>query len=216
MIGGNKQIGIVKRNEKKYLSLSDPLIRRTTWKIKQLHETYLRDAAETVVEVGQCLIKIKPRLKHGHWIRWIEDYLHFSTRSVENYMNLAGFARTHARIFGRFKELGPTKLYVIASLERKHLGRIIRKKYWPISDSNKTKTLAQMSIIEFYEVLNKLTGQKKFSWDSEFQGFQTRVGLLNGQVKKLLPYADRIPAEKINAMENQLETLLTQIRSLKK
>jgi hypothetical protein len=62
----------------------DAIVVRLTEKLRSLVETAARRSADDVVAIGTQLERIRKRLGHGHWRRWIEDSAGFARSTATN------------------------------------------------------------------------------------------------------------------------------------
>lgn len=97
-------------------ALEAPEVVRATERFLELRRQILRDAVDTIVELGQILMETRPLLR-GHYHRWLTERLHIEPSTASNYMDLARLADASPGSIQRGKELGIAKLYQVARLE---------------------------------------------------------------------------------------------------
>lgn len=191
------------------IDLDSSYIRELTTQINQLKVTYLRDSSETIVEIGERLLKAREKLSHGDWITWVEEYVNFTIRSADRYIQLSEFAKKYPGVFSELKELGPTKLYVISTLSPKIIRLLTRRKYLPLPGTKEKRTLAGMSVIQFYLTIKKLAGIKEpFDLQTELQSLGRKISFLAQRIEKLTTYRGRVPSDEINVLRERIVSLL--------
>ena len=82
------------------------------------------DAVEAVVELGRILIEGKERVP-GRFLKWLDD-LEVEQPTASRYMRLARLAEEDGGLVRRWKALGTTKLYRIASLPGEAQAKVLR------------------------------------------------------------------------------------------
>ena len=125
---------------------------------KAILATYAKAAtqgADAVVAIGRRMRKVRDRLDHGKWLDWIEHATPLSLRSVHNYIGLTDWADAHPEQYDRFKQLGPTKLYLLADLEPRHLATFASKRPIPIPGGG-SKVLELLTAEELGRVVGGL------------------------------------------------------------
>jgi hypothetical protein len=73
--------------------------------INQAHQEcggHFKATVQHAVIVGQKLIEAKRKLKHGEWLKWVEEHCEFHVSSAKRYM-------THARNRSKLGDLPPTE-----------------------------------------------------------------------------------------------------------
>ena len=194
-----------------------PLITQIlTAKIQELKKTLFRDAVETVVEIGEYLTEAKGVLSHGEWCRWLAENVHFSERTAQRYMQLAEFKRANPTMLSDLKDGGTSKLYKIAQLPKPVRNKIFSRKRFLVPGIEQRKTIIEMSIIEFYKVVNFLISAKK-EVDPDQQSRSVRKLLRKSclLLERLKEYVERISPEEKDLLTAEFKHLASRINNLK-
>jgi len=136
---------------------SDPVVERLTNEIAQLHTSTARKLVDALVQLGRLMQRVKTRLDHGEWARWVDTAVPLNVRTIGNYMALAEWATAHPADLDRFRELGPSKLYRLAAAPRPVVAKLKARKRHSIPGHDAPKTLAVMSTIELGRLIADLT-----------------------------------------------------------
>src|SRR5439155_730436 len=67
--------------------------------------------SHTIVDVGTALARIKERIPHGQWAKWLLAEFGLTQRSAQNYMAAAGLVAKNETV----SVLQPKTLYLLAS-----------------------------------------------------------------------------------------------------
>ncbi|MBT4820574.1 MAG: DUF3102 domain-containing protein, partial [Lentisphaerae bacterium] len=195
-----------------YLSLDSPEIRRLADEIRELKQTFLRNSSDMVAEVGERLQQAKGALTHGDWLIWLSDQACFSSRTAQRYMNVAAFAHQHAELFVDLKDLGPAKLYGLAVLDQPLLNQLLGSEYLVVPGTQREKTLAELSVVEFYQVIRALQGTPAFDPQKAVLRLGRRLRRINQDVETLALFVDELNPADVQMLAEQLESLLQRLR----
>lgn len=198
------------------LRVNSPKIQILTAKILELKKTLFRDAVETVIEIGEYLTEAKDYLSHGDWLKWLAENVHFSQRTAQNYMRLAEFKVSNAKLVSYLKDSGTSKLYKIAQLPKPARNKLLSRKRFRIPGTEYKKTIGEMSKIEFYKVVNFLTGGKsKAEPDTQARAIRKLLRKTIPLVEDLAKYADKISPEEKALLTAEFKLLGQQVENLK-
>ena len=84
--------------------------------IEQITEdvlSYKNMIADSAIEIGKLMIEAKAVLKHGEWLKWLEEKVEFSQRTAEEYMQVAKLYEGKSRTFANLEK---SKLLILAKL----------------------------------------------------------------------------------------------------
>ena len=71
-----------------------------------------RRGGEAILTIGRCLIEAKEKLPHGEWLPWLNEQIHYSEKTAQNFMRLAReFTNPQA-----LADLGATKALALLAL----------------------------------------------------------------------------------------------------
>ena len=90
----------------------------------ELRRDKQRDEVEQTIELGEILIEAKPKLSRTYHL-WLSKRLHVQSSTAANYQTLAKFAGEKPGVIHRWKELGTSKLYRLARITDKGLGKAL-------------------------------------------------------------------------------------------
>lgn len=110
-----------------------------------------RDYLERCLELGQRLRQARTRLAHGSWGPWLKQSAKLTQRTAHNYVSLSTWADEHPRQLVRWRSLGVSRLFLIASASDATRRALQRRR---------VHTLADMSVPELRLLLARLAGDK--------------------------------------------------------
>jgi hypothetical protein len=211
-------LGVGAARDGEILHRSDPRIVRLTTEILALQETAERDYAETTVEVGRKLREVVALLVHGDWIDWLEEEVPFTRRSASNYMRLSEWAEDHAADFARFKQLGPTKLYAIMTLDWRGMRVLRSKKAHVLEDGAPPLALERMSVPQLYRLVEKLGGGGSTDAEIEYvlRGYRQRVTRLQSATERLIARRRELGSTELERVAELHSTLVEAAGSLER
>jgi hypothetical protein len=96
-----------------------------TERYQELRRQAFRDAVDLTIELGQIVIDVHARLREGFGA-WLDE-VGTTERTARNYVALARLAAEAPGIVQRWKELGPSKLYKVATLPAPARSKVLRK-----------------------------------------------------------------------------------------
>jgi hypothetical protein len=132
---------------------ADKTVVRLTAKLLALHQAAAIRETDAIVEKGKLLDAVRARLSHGQWLRWADEAVPYSQRTITNYVGLARFAATEREEYDRFKDLGSTKLYELANLAANRRRRFHTTAPIAIPGTAHKKTLTLMTHEELRAVI---------------------------------------------------------------
>ncbi len=138
----------------------DAIVVRLTKEIERLHASAARTVAEAVLQVGRRMQRIRKRLDHGEWERWVDEATPWTARTVRNYLALTQWASERPAEFEQFRHLGASKLYQLAAAPRPVLAQLKARKKHAVPDRDKPRTLELMTNVELGRVIGDLTGRE--------------------------------------------------------
>jgi hypothetical protein len=97
-------------------SPDDPELHRLAARIADLLSTASRDSVETLREVGAALDSAAAELRARDYHVWLRDVAHVSAGSAANYRRLRRFSAESPSLFLSWKDIGPSKIYMVARL----------------------------------------------------------------------------------------------------
>ncbi len=188
-------------------------VTRLSDEITVLFDTANRDYAETLVEIGRRLTELQESLEYGDWLEWIEDTAPFGRSAAYNYIALAAWVDTHPADFHNWKNLGPSKLYAIATLDAAGLRALRRPKRHLIPGTRRRETLDRMSIPEVFRLVaslrNELPEQRAIS--RVMSGYRKRVRGLVSATAEVRSRRREIDEEQIRALHDELTRAAAQL-----
>ncbi len=185
--------------------MSDADLQKLTIEILTLSDTLERDRAESVVEIGERFVVARELLGRGEWGRWVADEVPHTKRTALNYIALATWAAEQPGLFGRFKSLGPSKLYALLKLPPKVAGAL------PDPGSDTEPQLERLAAQQVHALVRELLGEEPVIPPVErliLSGKQRMRGVL--EVVDSL--ADReVEAEAVAGLREMLEDALRRL-----
>lgn len=197
-------------------NLDSPKIQILTAKISELKKTLFRDTVETVIEIGEYLTEAKSILSHGDWLKWLAENVHFSERTAQRYMQLAEFKESNTTHVSYLKDSGIFKLYKIAALPEPQRRKVLFTKQFRIPGRQQKKSIKEMSRIEFYQVINSLTGGKRrVAPDTQSRAVRKLLRKTISLLEELRNCADKISSAEKALLTAEIQHLAEQIDNLK-
>ena len=192
---------------------SDPLrypdIQNLTIRFRELHFQMFRDMVETAVELGEIIIKVKKRIK-GHFYVWLET-VKVSPQAAKNYERLALAVESTPHLITRYKELGLTKLYRLASISDEGRKKILKPE--------KLRYLAELNDRRFFDLTAPyVKKKKKVSSDQKANGLVQKfkawiIYVDNAVVRNIKSNKLKVTLRnKAIELSNKLKKLSTEIR----
>ncbi|MBI3554573.1 MAG: hypothetical protein HY077_18930 [Elusimicrobia bacterium] len=148
--------------------LDTPEIRRHTERLLALKEKERQAQANlafVIADIGDELIATKKALDKTSdktaWLRWLSDNVNFARHTASNYMSVARLRGKWASAFPKFARLGPTALYLIASLPDDALAKLAQDPRLPSPKTGALTPLDQLSSRDLQKALEILLGRRK-------------------------------------------------------
>ena len=186
---------------------------KLTAEILRLHERLARQVVGGVRAIGQRMAEIRDALPHGQWLKWLDEAVPFTPRTVNNYIMLAEWAARRPQDLERLGHLGPTKLYLLAPLAPADRRRLTGRTPVPIPDGT-PKTIDAMTTAELRRVIaGSFTtgGGPRMPIDKVVQGIEHTIAGLDARVDVLIDRKDEVDTETAAQLHNELLELAAEL-----
>jgi hypothetical protein len=190
---------------------------RLTDEITRLQASAARKVADAVLQIGRRMERIRERLAHGEWERWVEDATPWSLRTVVNYLGLARWATEHPADFDRFRQLGPSKLYQLAAAPSPVIAKLKARKRHRVPDRDEPRTLELMTTADLSRVIGDLVGRapppdvEPVSIKTIVGGYRRGLDKLQDGTTTLVNRSDEVDRDDAAAMHGELVKMAKQL-----
>ncbi len=133
-------------------------IRTLTGRILSITQRTGKLNVDARVEIGGILAEVQEQLDHGEWLSWLDESVPFTQRSAHSYMHLREWAAIHPGLYHKLAPLGPSKVYLLMTLDGQAMRTLLKRKKHRIGDTDKMTTLELMTVRELIMVIAELTG----------------------------------------------------------
>lgn len=191
----------------------DAIVVRLTEKLHTLVSNAARRSADDVVAIGLQLERIRKRLAHGQWRRWIEDNAGFGRSTATNYIELAAWSRRAPAEFARLRHLGPGKLYVIATAEPQRV-RTLKPGKLVALGSGKRKRIEDMTTPELGEVVGGFKtpeAEDEVPIEKVVQGLKFKVAAMRAAAEVFVGRVDEVGVDVVRGVRDEVREVLQQL-----
>jgi hypothetical protein len=188
----------------------DATIASLTTRFHELKEQLLRDAVETMREMGEILEQGAARLGRRRYGAWVEQDLGISRAAASNYVRVLELSRTTPRLFLDWKELGASKMVRLARVAPRRRRTAVRKKL-------RGKDVHEMTDAEFAVVTRPyIEHKRKVTGNMRAHGLRMKARALHATLERACgELSDVSDAAIRTALRADLEALARVARRLR-
>ena len=136
--------------------------------IRSLQSEDGSDSVAARVSIGQKLSAVKQELAHGDWLRFLSEEVGYAFRSAQRLIQLGQWAPQNARLVGRVRHWGPTKVYHLMDAGPEVARRLLSRKEVEAPNSGRLKRLELLTAVELKALIEILkTGDSAGSPDDD-------------------------------------------------
>jgi hypothetical protein len=149
-------------------------------------------------------------------IAWLDDNAPFSRSTATNYMGLAAWARRAPAQYRRLRHLGPTKLYVLASVEPQRVVALRPGRLVAIPNSPRRRTIESMSVAELASVVGNLLpgpAAPKVPIEKVVKTVRFKVAALGAAAEVMESRKDEVDEDAVRQIRDELLEVLARIEA---
>ncbi len=137
------------------LDVGDATVAKLTYDILELHRASGMRAVAARAEMGRLLLKVRHRVEHGDWIRWLQRHAPFTRRTAARAIVLHQLKHTDPQRFARLAPLGISKANVLVTLPPDAVDHLLQGPH-VVPSSGASKTVLAMTFAELMQVIAAL------------------------------------------------------------